>query len=200
MNMKNLSRIVLFSLLGVVGVLVAQNKNENNTDPTTAKLNRAQKEHLKIYRTYSLSNAEKTSKEETKKLFNAFYNPISTWCDQAEKLYEESSRTAKDKMEAAKNPQQKQQWNVISMAYDQAAKVCQTITKSFKLSDQAALENNIKKYIALERQMTQNRIQHPAREWISSEEGDTVLMLQRRYMKQMRQMQPRQPQPQPKRQ
>ena len=198
--MKNLSRIVLFSLLGVVGVLVAQNKNENNTDPTTAKLNRAQKEHLKIYRTYSLSNAEKTSKEETKKLFNAFYNPISTWCDQAEKLYEESSRTAKDKMEAAKNPQQKQQWNVISMAYDQAAKVCQTITKSFKLSDQAALENNIKKYIALERQMTQNRIQHPAREWISSEEGDTVLMLQRRYMKQMRQMQPRQPQPQPKRQ
>ncbi|MBO7093140.1 MAG: hypothetical protein J6W23_15265, partial [Victivallales bacterium] len=71
--MKNLYRIVLFSLLCVVGVLVAQDKNENNTDPTTAKLNRAQKEHLKVYRTYSLANGAKMSKEETKKLFNAFY-------------------------------------------------------------------------------------------------------------------------------
>lgn len=198
--MKNLSRIVLFSLLCTVGVLVAQNKNENNTDPTTAKFNRAQKEHLKIYRTYSLSNAEKTSKEDTKKLFNAFYSPISTWCDQAEKLYEESSRTAKEKMEAAKNPQQKQQWNVICMTYEQAAKACQIIKKSFKQNDQVMLENNIKKYIALEKQMMQNRIQFPAREWISSQEGDTVLMMQRKYMRQMRQMQPRQPQPQPKRQ
>lgn len=198
--MKNLSRIVLFSLLCVVGVLVAQNKNENNTDPATAKLNKAQKEHLKIYRTYSLSNATQTSKEEAKKQFNAFYNPISTWCGQAEKLYEESSRTAKEKMENTKNPQQKQQLNIISMVYDQAAKACQTITKSFKQNDQVMLENNIKKYIALEKQMTQNRIQHPAREWISSEEGDMALMLQRKYMRQMRQMQQRQPQPQPKRQ
>ena len=198
--MKNLSRIVLFSLLCTVGVLVAQNKNENNTDPTTAKFNRAQKEHLKIYRTYSLSNAEKTSKDDAKKMFNAFYSPISTWCDQAEKLYEESSRTAKDKMEAAKNPQQKQQWNVICMTYEQAAKACQIIKKSFKQNDQVMLENNIKKYIALEKQMMQNRIQFPAREWISSQEGDTVLMLQRKYMKQMRQMQQRPPQPQPRRQ
>ena len=198
--MKNLSRIVLFSLLCVVGVLVAQDKNENNTDPTTAKLNRAQKEHLKVYRTYSLSNGAKASKEETKKLFNAFYNPISTWCGQAEKLYEESSLKAKEKMEAAKNPQQKQQLNVISMTYDQAAKACQVIAKSFKQNDQVLLENNIKKYIALEKQMTQNRIQHPVREWISSEEGDSILMLQRKYMRQRQQMQPRQPQPQPKRQ
>ena len=86
------------------------------------------------------------------------------------------------------------------MTYEQAAKACQTITKSFKQNDQVLLENNIKKYIALEKQMVQNRIQHPAREWISSEEGDTVLMLKRRYMKQMQRMQPRQPQPQPKRQ
>jgi hypothetical protein len=198
--MKNLSRIVLFSLFCVVGVLVAQDKNENNTDPTTAKLNRAQKEHLKVYRTYSLSNGVKASKEETKKLFNAFYNPISTWCGQAEKLYEESSLKAKEKMEAAKNPQQKQQLNVISMTYDQAAKACQVIAKSFKQNDQVLLENNIKKYIALEKQMTQNRIQHPVREWISSEEGDSILMLQRKYMRQRQQMQPRQPQPQPKRQ
>ena len=198
--MKNLSRIVLFSLLCAVGVLVAQNKNENNTDPTTAKFNRAQKEHLKIYRTYSLSNAEKTSKDDAKKMFNAFYSPISTWCDQAEKLYEESSRTAKEKMEAAKNPQQKQQWNVICMTYEQAAKACQIIKKSFKQNDQVMLENNIKKYIALEKQMMQNRIQFPAREWISSQEGDTVLMMQRKYMRQMRQMQQRPPQPQPRRQ
>ena len=184
----------------MVGVLVAQNKNENNTDPTTATLNRAQKEHLKVYRTYSLANGAKMSKEETKKLFNAFYNPVSTWCGQAEKLYEESSRTAKEKMETAKNPQQKQQWNVISMTYEQAAKACQIITKSFKQNDQVMLENNNKKYVALEKQMVQNRIQHPAREWISSEEGDSILMLQRKYMRQRRQMQPRQPQPQPKRQ
>ena len=103
-------------------------------------------------------------------------------------------------METAKNPQQKQQWNVICMTYEQAAKACQIITQSFKQNDQVMLENNIKKYVALERKMTQNRIQHPAREWISSEEGDTVLMMQRKYMRQMRQMQPRQPQPQPKRQ
>ena len=199
--MKNLSRIVLFSLLCVVGVLVAQdNKNENNTDPTTAKLNRAQKEHLKVYRTYSLSNTAKASKEETKKLFNAFYSPVSTWCGQAEKLYEESSLKAKEKMAAAKNPQQKQQFNIIIMAYDQAAKACQTIEKSFKQNDQVLLENNIKKYIALEKQMKQNRIQFPVREWISSEEGDSILMLQRKYMRLRQQMQPRQPQPQPKRQ
>ena len=198
--MKNLYRIVLFSLLCVVGVLVAQDKNENNTDPTTAKLNRAQKEHLKVYRTYSLSNSAKASKEEAKKLFNAFYNPVSTWCGQAEKLYEESSLKAKEKMEAAKNPQQKQQLNMISMTYDQAAKACQIIAKSFKQNDQILLENNIKKYIALEKQMKQNRIQFPVREWISSEEGDSILMLQRKYMRQRQQMQPRQPQPQPKRQ
>ncbi len=198
--MKKISRIILFSLICVVGVLVAQEKKENSTDPTTAKLNRAQKDHLKVYRTYSLSNGANTSKEEAKKLFNAFYNPISTWCGQAEKLYEESSLKVKEKMETAKTPQQKQQLNIISMTYDQAAKACQTITKSFKQSDPISLENNIKKYIALERQMKQNRIQHPAREWISSEEGDTVLMMQRRYMKQMQRIQPRQPQPQPKRQ
>ena len=199
--MKNLFRIVLFSLLCVVGVLVAQDKNQNNADPATAKMNKAQKEHLKIYRTYSLSNATKTSKDETKKMFNAFYNPISNWCGQAEKLYEESAAKAKEKMEAAKNPQQKQQLNIISMTYEQAAKACQTITKSFKQNDQVLLENNIKKYIALERQMAQNRIQYPVREWISSEEGDTALMLQRKYMRQMRQVQQqRQPQPQPKRQ
>ena len=86
------------------------------------------------------------------------------------------------------------------MTYEQAAKACQIITKSFKQNDQVMLENNIKKYIALEKQMMQNRIQFPAREWISSQEGDTVLMMQRKYMRQMRQMQPRQPQPQPKRQ
>ena len=199
--MKNLFRIVLFSLLCVVGVLVAQDKNQNNADPATAKMNKAQKEHLKIYRTYSLSNASKASKDETKKMFNAFYNPISYWCGQAEKLYEESAAKAKEKMETAKNPQQKQQLNIISMTYEQAAKACQTITKSFKQNDQVLLENNIKKYIALERQMAQNRIQYPVREWISSEEGDTALMLQRKYMRQMRQVQQqRQPQPQPKRQ
>ncbi|MBR4901660.1 MAG: hypothetical protein IKZ46_12040 [Victivallales bacterium] len=199
--MKNLSRIVLFSLLCVVGVLVAQDKNQNNnTDPATAKMNKAQKEHLKIYQTYSLSNATKMSKDETKKMFNAFYNPISNWCGQAEKLYEESAAKAKEKMAAAKNPQQKQQLNIISMTYEQAAKACQTIAKSFKQNDQVLLESNIKKYIALERQMAQNRIQFPVREWISSEEGDTALLLQRKYIRQMRQMQQRQPQPQPKRQ
>ena len=199
--MKNLFRIVLFSLLCVVGVLVAQDKNQNNADPATAKMNKAQKEHLKIYRTYSLSNATKMSKDEAEKMFNAFYNPISNWCGQAEKLYEESATKVKEKMEAAKNPQQKQQLNVISMTYEQAAKACQTITKSFKQNDPVLLENNIKKYIALERQMAQNRIQYPVREWISSEEGDTALRLQRKYMRQMRQaQQQRQPQPQPKRQ
>ena len=199
--MKKLSRIVLFSLLCVVGVLVAQdNKNENNTDPTTAKLNRAQKEHLKVYRTYSLTDFTKISRSDRKKLFNAFYSPISVWCDQAEKLYEQYAQVAKDKMDTAKNPQQKQQMNMLAMVYEQAAKSCKSVKDSFEKNDQLKLENNIKKYADLENEMSKKRIQHPVREWISSEEGDSILMMQRKYMKQRQQMQPRQPQPQPKRQ
>lgn len=199
--MKKLSRIVLFSLLCVVGVLVAQdNKNENNTDPTTAKLNKAQKEHLKVYRTYSLTDFTKISRSDRKKLFNAFYSPISVWCDQAEKLYEQYAQVAKDKMDTAKNPQQKQQMNMLAMVYEQAAKSCKSVKDSFEKNDQLKLENNIKKYADLENEMSKKRIQHPVREWISSEEGDSILMMQRKYMKQRQQMQPRQPQPQPKRQ
>jgi hypothetical protein len=199
--MKNLFRIVLFSLLCVVGVLVAQDKNQNNTDPTTAKMNKAQKEHLKIYKTYSLTDFTKISRSERKKLFTAFYSPISVWCGQAEKLYEESAAKAKEKMEAAKNPQQKQQLTMLAMVYEQAAKSCQSVKDSFEKNDQLTLDNNIKKYADLENEMNKNRIQHPVRDWITLDEGNNVLMLQRKYMKQMRQVQQqRQPQPQPKRQ
>ncbi len=201
--MKNLSRIVLFSLLCAVGVLVAQNKNENNTDPTTAKLNKAQKEHLKIYQTYSLTDFTKISRSDRKKLFNAFYSPISVWCDQAEKLYEQYAQVAKDKIETAKNPQQKQQLNMLATVYEQAAKSCKSVKNSFEKNDQLTLDNNIKKYADLENEMSKNRIQHPVRDWITLDEGNNVLMLQRKYMKQMRQMrqmQQRPPQPQPRRQ
>lgn len=203
--MKNIYKLFLFIFLCISCVLFADTKggNQNNQkqegDPTTAKFNKAQKEHLKIYRIYSLSNSSKISKEESKKLFDAFYGPISTWCAQAEKLYEQSAQAAKDKMEGAKNPQQKQQLNMLAMVYEQAAKSCQMVRKGYEKKDQVSLESNIKKYAALEKQMMQNRIQFPAREWISSQEGDTVLMMQRKYIRQMRQMQPRQPQPQPKR-
>lgn len=195
-NMINTIKKLFIIILCVSSIIIADEKNNNNDDSIVSKYNRAQKEHIKTFIKYATANSKTMSKEDINQLYNDFYKPISVWCTQADKLYEQSAQNMKDKVETTENPKLKQQLNFVAMKYEQASNLCKSVVKGYNLNDRDMMEINIHNYIVLEREMSKYKIKYPVREWVSSAEGD-VALLQQRPSRPLRQpIQPRYPQPQ----